>query len=180
MNMFDTSDPTTVGVLIISALTLAAALMVSRLLRPLERKLAKRLPKPKSTAPVTANHGTGSKATYGELPHRARTYTSSAPQPNDPQNDCAQELSGLQKQWGKIADRLDNDITRIKSAASDHANAETQLHAAEFSLSELFREFPDARDTFNSVTYVDFPDSQSRRTKTDTDPADNNTQVASA
>ena len=180
MNSFDTNDPTTIGMLIISVLTIAGVILVSRFLRPIERALAKNTQRAASKTLVAANIApslnTKPKTNFGEQPHpeHARSaFTHPSTGPNE-------EHSGIDHQWSRIADRLDNNIDRIKKASIDHASANTQLLAAEFSLSELFREFPDARDTFNRVTYVEFPGLKSRKSKDESNPADDNIHTASA
>ena len=163
MQSLNTNDPTTIGMLIVSALIIVGGLIVSRLLRPIERLIAKR--NAKSAADKKANRRFQKPVQTGEQPRagiaqRATAQSATLPKPGLYQsNDGTPDYEG---QWDRIIDRIDDDLARIKQASNDQSHAITQLDAAEFSISELFREFPDARKQLNPVTYVEFPALKSR------------------
>ena len=184
MNIFSTYTPTTIGMMIISVLFFAGVIGVSSILRPIERALAKNRQQALSKTQIAPQHSpviatvrnTKPKTVFGEQPyaeHAHPTFTS-------PSSWSDEGFANIDNHWGRIADHLDNEIDRIKKASVDHCNAKTQLLAAEFSLSELFREFPNARDTFNPVTYIEFPGLKSRKSRDEIDRADNSKTIASA
>ena len=154
MNIFDTNDPTTIGMLIISVLIIAGVIGVNRLLRPSERALARNRQKGgienadrltdctcaktqilKTIFGGAPSCGTCPLSLYAAIDQNGRRMRQHR-RPLGPNN--------------RPSGTMETD--RIKKASVDHSSAKTQLLAAEFSLSELFREFPDARDTFNPVT----------------------------
>jgi len=174
MNLINTNDPTTIGVLIMSALVVVGVYFLNRLIGPL-RGLDSKRGQQKDTL------FTKLKSTSLKSAHRKRTAYQTA----TPSNICAiatttEEASFEDTQWCRITDRIDDNIDRIKRAAHDQALAVTQMDAAEFSLSELFREFPDARNQINPVTYLEFPALKARRPGDTKHASEHGTQAASA
>jgi len=188
MNLVDTNDPASIGALIIIGLIITGALAASRLLHPLEKLLAQKTPaKPKSK--TTMSHPIGSPRQMNFTPPKspaAPTAPTGEAQPFEatPIARRATQPLNTGHQWNRIADRLGENIERVRQASENHSQAATQLRAAEFSLSELFREFPGARDTLNPVTYVAFPTLRTRpaddRDDEQTDKIDKAAQAASA
>ena len=153
MNFLETYDPTSIGRLIIIALVILGALTVSHVVRPLEifiRRIYQYYARWRNPdAQPVSSRGTPLTA---ELPHlQSATRTLNA------QSLHMSDWPDFAAQWDRITDRLAGDIARVKQASHDHTQAATQLNAAEFSLSELFREYPGALNAFNPVTYLEFP-----------------------
>ena len=179
MSLINTNDPTTIGLMLMSVIIVVGALILTRTLRNVSLNPLKDLVKTKSPhRNISAANSLGKSLMHGhgEQPHRQTAVNPaehSAPD-NAPYN---QQFDG---QWQRITDRIDDNIARIRTAATDQTHAITQLDAAEFSLSELFREFPDARKQLNPVTYLEFPALKARHTEGENEHTTDGARAATA
>ena len=141
MGLFGMDDPARLGALILFAVAITGAVVISLVLRAPAGFWLTIFAKRQADA-VTPNRQS--------LPDkRAKT-------------DLTGEKSGnkrfdLDAQWDRYASRLNDAIAAGCRASRHHVKAITQLDAAEFAVSELFREYPGARNNLNPVIYAEFP-----------------------
>ncbi len=166
MNLFGMIDPAQMGVLILLVLAAFGVIAVKLILRmPEKSPHVKTGDTPAAAANVyrpSIRNEWFKKIVSGEQPRRGF-----APAPNTGPlrehsvSGCHDEENSdrldLNAQWDRFIGNIAETSAASHRAYRHHTTATTQLDAAEFSMSELFREYPNARVQLNPVTYVEFP-----------------------